>query len=247
MNAFEVCRFLHRVWRYRLKVERAEIQAIRQHIEPGDTVIDIGAHKGAFTYWMSRAVGPRGKVLAFEPQPELSDYLNRAINRLRLNNVEVIESALSNRSGRATLYRATQQVSPGASLEVDPSTAEDSFEVQICPLDDVLAERGIKSVSLIKCDAEGHELKVFEGGRSILSRCRPHLLFECETQHHWGRSIQGVFDYLSELGYRGAFFDEGHLRQFPSDGVMVREKLDSVFNYWFQSTEWIEQSTRRAA
>jgi FkbM family methyltransferase len=247
MNPLEVCRFLHRAWRYQLKVETAEIQAVRQHISPGDTVIDIGAHKGAFTYWMSRSVGPRGRVLAFEPQPELADYLKRAISQFRLKNVEVIETALSNRSGTATLYRATQDVSPGASLEVDPSTAGDSFEVQIRPLDEILNERNIETVGLIKCDAEGHELKVFQGGSAVLSRCRPHLLFECETQHHWGRSIQVVFDYLYDLGYSGAFFDEGKILQFPGDGTMTPEKLNTVFNYWFQSKEWNQQSACRAA
>ncbi len=246
MHPLEIGRFLHRVWRYRLKVEASEVRAVRQHLSKGDTVLDIGAHKGAFTYWMSRSVGREGKVLAFEPQPELADYLRRAAKRLQLNNVEVIEAALSNRSGTATLYRATSNVSPGASLEVDPATAGDSFEVQIRPLDEILEERGVNSVRLIKCDAEGHELKVFQGGASMLSRCRPHLLFECETQHHWGRSIQGVFDYLYELGYSGAFFDEGEIKRFPKSGAMPPDKLSTVFNYWFQAAE-LNPGLRQAA
>ena len=95
VKRLEAIRFLLRAWRYRLKVEAEEIRHIRRSVSSGDTVIDVGAHKGAFTYWLSRAVGPQGRVLAFEPQPEVADYLRQATRYFRLDNVEILESALS--------------------------------------------------------------------------------------------------------------------------------------------------------
>ena len=233
VKRLEAIRFLLRAWRYRLKVEAEEIRHIRRSVSSGDTVIDVGAHKGAFTYWLSRAVGPQGRVLAFEPQPEVADYLRRAIRYFRLDNVEILETALSNQNGTATLFRATNAVSPGASLEVDPATAGDSMAVTLRTLDEILCEKNIQSVRLIKCDAEGHELKVFQGAQKSLEQFRPILIFECETRHHWGRSIQVVFDFLYRYGYRGSFFSEGEVLPFPEDGKMDVSRHPNVFNYWF--------------
>ena len=247
VKRLEAIRFLLRAWRYRLKVEAEEIRHIRRSVSSGDTVIDVGAHKGAFTYWLSRSVGPKGRVLAFEPQPEVADYLRRAIRYFRLDNVEILETALSDQNGTATLFRATNAVSPGASLEVDPATAGDSMAVTLRPLDEVLCEKNIKSVRLIKCDAEGHELKVFQGAQKSLEKFRPILIFECETRHHWGRSIQVVFDFLYRYGYRGSFFSAGGIRPFPDDGKMDVSRHPDVFNYWFEDPQGNEQVPGEAA
>ena len=47
------------------------------HLKLGDTAIDIGAHKGAYTYWMSKYVGNEGRVFSFEPQREIYEILKR--------------------------------------------------------------------------------------------------------------------------------------------------------------------------
>jgi tRNA A58 N-methylase Trm61 len=47
------------------------IQAVYEAVlQPGDTVIDGGAHSGKHTIPMARAVGSAGRVFAFEPSPE---------------------------------------------------------------------------------------------------------------------------------------------------------------------------------
>ena len=61
-------RYLYRAYRYRYRVDRAELRFVRESLEPGQVAVDIGCHKGAYTYWMRRQVGPNGMVFAFEPQ-----------------------------------------------------------------------------------------------------------------------------------------------------------------------------------
>ena len=48
-----------------------------RHLQPGDTAVDIGAWRGAYTYWMVKAVGPQGRVVCFEPQPAMISYLRK--------------------------------------------------------------------------------------------------------------------------------------------------------------------------
>src|SRR5687768_10732474 len=74
---WELLQYRHRAWKYRLARDRAEIASAVESIRPGATVIDVGAHKGAYLYWLRQAAGPKGRVLAFEPQPQLSSYLER--------------------------------------------------------------------------------------------------------------------------------------------------------------------------
>lgn len=66
-------RWLFRAWRYRYRLERREITLLLQQLRPGDWAVDVGAHKGAYTYWMQRAAGATGQVFALEPQPLLAD------------------------------------------------------------------------------------------------------------------------------------------------------------------------------
>ena len=64
-------RWISRAWKYRLIVERQEILFMLEHLMPGQNAVDIGAHKGAYTYWISKYTGTNGNVFAFEPQSEL--------------------------------------------------------------------------------------------------------------------------------------------------------------------------------
>src|SRR3954469_6119476 len=46
---------------------RAEIRFLRRVLTMGDSAVDVGAHIGFFTMLMAAAVGPEGRVYAFEP------------------------------------------------------------------------------------------------------------------------------------------------------------------------------------
>lgn len=60
----------------------AEILLFRQLIEPDCVVVEAGSNIGAHTVWFSRAVGDRGRVIAYEPQRSVFQLLcaNLALN-----------------------------------------------------------------------------------------------------------------------------------------------------------------------
>ena len=60
MGYLQNLQFIYRAWRYRVKLEPKEISFMIRSLSSGDRVVDIGAHKGAYTYWMQKAVGPNG-------------------------------------------------------------------------------------------------------------------------------------------------------------------------------------------
>lgn len=201
---------LWRAWRYRLRHDRPEIAYLRRHLKPGDTAIDIGAHKGAYTWWMARSVGPAGRVLSFEPQPVLAERLEaltqQALVRGILQPVRVCPVALSDRLGRSMLYVDGPGPTPNATLSrLDTQPRGQPYPVETMPLDTWLAENPVPAPALIKVDVEGHEFAVFAGAEQTLRRHRPALIFECELRHHGGATISPIFEYLADLGYQGWF------------------------------------------
>jgi FkbM family methyltransferase len=202
---FEQLKWTYRAWRYRYRLERQELRQLMAHLAAGDTAVDIGAHKGAYTYWMRRAVGPRGRVYAFEPQPDLAERLRELVRGRGIENVEVENAALSSCSGTLLLHVPGGATSPGASLE--PRAHDKSYPVRVTTLDEYFETEERSRIRFLKCDAEGHELEVFRGGRTLLAEIRPILLFECELRHRRSGSVAEVFDWLRDLGYRGYFID----------------------------------------
>jgi FkbM family methyltransferase len=181
----------------------AELAVIRAHLRPGDIACDIGANKGSFIWWLSRWVG-NGRVVAFEPQPELAGYLSSICRVMGLHNVTVEAKAVYSQSGHHDLFVPAGH-QPGASLVHRAAEAE-SFTVLSVPvvaLDDYFNEND--RVALLKIDVEGAELGVLKGAERILRRHGPLLIFECENRHLAPGTVDEVFSWLEALGYEGSF------------------------------------------
>lgn len=215
---YEKSRLFHRAWRYRLRQERGEIKFLLRSIRPGDVVVDIGAHKGAYTYWMARRVGPNGRVFAFEPQPRLAATLNTVAASMKSSGSIVVENAaVSSRSGEGLLSIPDGDDSPCATMEARQEGWGRRTLVRTITLDEYFAARpDAGRIAFIKCDVEGHELEVLRGASLILEEHRPLLLLECEKRHRADESTESVFAYLRSLTYEGFYFGkDGRLIPIP--------------------------------
>jgi SAM-dependent methyltransferase len=57
-------------------------------IAPASTVVDLGAGTGYFVPRLSQRVGPQGKVLALDVEPQMIEFMNRRVQEQKLTNVE---------------------------------------------------------------------------------------------------------------------------------------------------------------
>jgi FkbM family methyltransferase len=211
-------RFLWRAYRYRWRVDPAELRFVGEQLRPGQIAVDAGCHKGAYTYWMRRHVGPTGRVWAFEPQPSQVNYLRRTLAAMQYQNVTLVPQALSDRPGRLQLYlpAGPGATTHGATLSQRKANSENcrTVEVDVTSLDTVFADEP-RGPDFVKIDVEGHELAVLEGARETLARSRPALLVESEARHRADGQVQPVFEILRGLGYVGHFYFGG--RAVPLD------------------------------
>lgn len=206
MNLYEWLHVLHRCWRFRLRTEASSVRFLMKQDLRGTTALDVGANRGVYSYWLSKQVGPNGHVIAFEPQPELAEYLCDLKRSFRLDNLSIENIGSSNKSGTGNLRRGWVG-DIGAVLCQHTATTPDgtsTIPVEVDTIDNRLAAYGSPAVSFIKCDVEGHELRVFQGARETITRHRPTLLFEC---HHDECKEGSLFSFLRNLGYDGVFFD----------------------------------------
>jgi FkbM family methyltransferase len=198
------------IWRQR--AASLDFQLMGRFVKRNGIAVDIGANWGLYTWRMASLVGPSGRVHCFEPDPSALASLTRIADSNA--NVKVHAMALSDRSGKAILYvphfenrrlNALGTINPRRDLG---GVTYEKVDVATESLDTALAAEP-REISFIKCDVEGHELKVLRGGPTTL-RCLPPLLIEIEQRHYAEGSISTTIEHLLGLGYRGfALFDDG--------------------------------------
>lgn len=144
--------------------EPAESCLVSRLLQPGDVFVDVGAHIGWFTTIAARRVGSLGQVIACEPYPENAAalQLNLALNGMQ--NVLVVESALSDRPGTLRLRKGSDS---GGVTALEWSTG-DEVDVPTTTLDEMTAE--IMAIKLLKIDVEGWESHVLRGAAGTLKR-----------------------------------------------------------------------------
>jgi FkbM family methyltransferase len=183
---------------------------ILENLAPGEVFIDVGANMGYYSMLASRAVGPGGLVLAFEPSPPNLQLLLRNLVRNRASNVVVCGVALSDVAEVTKLWSAPYYNTGVSSLR-GPEFAEspsDYHWVISTPLDEYPALKQIEQrVGIIKIDAEGLELRVLRGAEKLL-RANGRLRLTCELSPQWYPPSE-VVGYLESLGFSGEYYDGG--------------------------------------
>lgn len=224
-------RFLYRALRARYRDQRREIGAILEALEPGHLALDVGANKGSYLLWMSRAV-PHGRVIAFEPQPRLAAYLRGACRALRLENVTVEAAGVSDHSGTMTLHIPGAGDSPGASFEPGAASLGPCrrLDVPVVSLDEYFRVNPGR-IGAIKVDVEGHELRVFHGAERLLREHSPLLVFECEQRHLTEGSVSDVLHHLRGMGYEGFFVCRARLVPLSEFRPELHQKT-AVGRFW---------------
>ncbi len=184
--------------------EIAEQNVMKRIVKEGDFVFDIGANVGLHTVLLSKLVRQTGKVFVFEPNVLLVSALEKTVSHA--GNAKLFDFALSDENGTAVLY-VPQEHSLGSLTDWTKGRIPDKAREMICKLkrlDDFMNERGLPLPDFIKCDVEGAELKVFQGGRETLNReDAPIILFEANVHNArgFGLPITAAHDYLSELPF----------------------------------------------
>lgn len=236
MKFVEKIKLKLRAKKYQTKNDKGGIAYILSSVKPGNTAIDIGAHKAGYLYFMLQQAGAGGKVYAFEPQTNLFQYLTKLKRILGWQNVVVEQLALSDKAETVTLYIPGNSVkegsSPGATIveEKGAADANRTETVSTKTLDAYCKEKNIKP-DFIKIDVEGNELKVLHGGLDILKTHKPKILIEIEERHVGKAKVLEAFELLHSLGYKGSFIYDSERKPLSEFNFEVHQNLKTVGPY----------------
>lgn len=190
-------------WNSRLRSGDLACLITDRFVNPGSTVVDIGASWGFFSYHLAERVGHEGRVFSFEPHPANAQGLRKLA--IAQPQVRFKAAAISDASGNAPMFvprmrfrAVTAQSSLAHGFQGVEGIETDILHVPTVRLDDEISPDS--QVDFMKIDVEGHELTALRGAAGTLRRSHPVLLIEIE-QRHLGGPIGTVFDELSEAGY----------------------------------------------
>jgi len=173
---------------------------LESHLHAGERAVVAGANVGYHAITVARAVGPSGRVVAFEPDALNFELLrcNLAINLIE--NVHAVSAAVGDRNGVATLtldetnaghHRTYATVGAGVAREV---------EVPIVELDVLL---GDNRVDFVLSDTQSFDHRVVKGLSATVARCHPLMVVQYWTDAlgELGDDAAAVIEYYRSLGY----------------------------------------------
>lgn len=181
--------------------EREMLRAVQGILNPGDIFLDAGSNLGIFTIYAAKKVGPRGTVIAFEPESISHERLIRNIEINHLHNARVFKLALSDRRSICRLVLGDPE---GVSQSSHLSDADvPSERVEATDYDSLVATEGFPIPNVVKMDIEGHEHSALLGMQKTLANRSCVALF-CEIHPYAlprSTNSEGVLNLIKSLGF----------------------------------------------
>jgi FkbM family methyltransferase len=200
---------------YKRLIEAGPVSGLRMLVTDGSTVIDVGANIGFFAVPFARWTGPRGRVVAIEPEAHNVASLRRRVERSGVSDiVECVQAAAADQPGQLRL--AITPGHPGGH-----HLAEQGESVRAVTLDELVADDS-RPVRLIKIDVQGAEAMVLAGAGKVIDRHHPAIYAEVDgpALERMGSSPRELIERIMSLGYAPHRLTRG--------GVGSRESLEAL-------------------
>lgn len=199
-----------------LDYEKAESEMMEALVQDGDHFFDIGANIGWYSLRIAAALRDT-QVYCFEPLPKTWKQLqaNLAINNFR--NITPHNFGFSDKAGSFPFYYYPEGSGNASAANLSGRNDVEVVECQVQTLDSYTATSGTR-VDFIKCDVEGAELLVFQGGQQTIARDLP-IVFS-EILRKWSAKFNynpnEIFQLFQGLGYRAFSVDGKWLKSFAA-------------------------------
>ena len=207
-------------------------QIVKQYTSP--TFLDVGAHYGYFTIYMSKLGGASSKVFSFEPNSEYYEILSTNVRLNKLQNVFLHKLALSDKNGTITMETSQRFRSIGFQQSrrkmklLGPLDSSSEEPVRAVPFDELAETLGI-SPNIVKIDVHGAEGNVVTGMKNTLRKHVDHLYCEVHNELTNGYTARDIVKVLQDAGmetfeFRRFRTQNGKFTKIPEDLFLESKK-----------------------
>ena len=171
-------------------------------VKNNDVIFDIGANIGWYSIHLSKKL-IAAKIYSFEPIPETFSKLKKNVELNKLDNINIVNIPLSNKVQNLTFYYSPSATGASSSVNISEEIDIKKLECTTDTIDLYVNKNDIKKIDFIKCDVEGSELFVFQGGLESIRKHTP-IIFT-EMLRKWAAKFDyhpnDIINYFKNLGY----------------------------------------------
>jgi len=186
------------------KNKYAELYFTQQIVKKGDTVIDIGANLGYYSYFLAKKIGHQGNLYAVEPIPLFAEIWKKNMRNYKDYHIKLFNCALGNeKKGKVKMsIPIVDGVVRHGLTKVEGQGEEGwgsllDFEVPMHIGDDLFVKEKLSHLNYLKCDVEGYEQYVIPSLKQTISQFKPLIQIELNGKDN----RQNVANFLFELKY----------------------------------------------
>lgn len=215
------------------KEEFDMVMQIMPYLDENDVILDVGANLGWYGININKRY-PSYQIHYFEPVP---DTYERLLRNLELNNLKTCSAnrfGLSCETKEERFYYDVKASGASSLADLRELDSTQQIVVRMMRLDEYARQANIQQLDFIKCDVEGSELFVYQGGRKTLQKYKPivfsEMLRKWSAKFHY--SPNDIIDLFRDLGYGCFVIREGYLKAFDR---VDEETVET--NYFFLHRE----------
>jgi len=169
-----------------------------KYIKKEDVVFDIGANIGYHSLFISKIVGDKGKVYSFEPIKNLTEQLEKSINKNNITNININNIAVGNSNYETDIYLNEENI--GGSSLVNKSF-KNKEKIIVKKLDGIYFNK-IKKLNFVKIDVEGFEYEVLLGMEKLINKFKPKIILEYSPILYKNNDDLNIINFLKKIGYK---------------------------------------------
>lgn len=183
--------------------ESNEMQMIKNLLEEQDTFFDIGAHLGWYSINLAKHY-KNAKFYAFEPVPNTYSLLKRNISINRLENILSFNFGLSNEQRITKFFYSETGSAVASERDIFDVQTLDRVTCELKTLDNFVETEKIRKIDFIKCDVEGSEFLVINGGEKSIQKFLPILFIEQVEDwcNKFNYTTSELTSFLFSMGYK---------------------------------------------
>ncbi len=212
--------------------EKQELYMIDRILADRGTFFDIGANIGWYTINIAK-MKQRVTVYAFEPIPKTFECLKKNIALNNLTNASLYNFGFSDKSDALTFYYYPEGSGNASMVNVSNQENIEEIKCKVLRIDDFVQDQDF-AVDFIKCDVEGAELHVFQGGAKTIAEHKP-IVF-AEMLRKWSAKFDyhpnDIISFFRDMEYCCFTVSNGGLLEF----LLMNENTEET-NFFFLHRE----------